>query len=198
MRPDDERQTFGEQIIRLTRRPVLAQRRFCLPTRKCIRSPHWRCQYRRRCATGFCGWSPASSPPIRNCAAPASCIASPWKCSAIFCKTGRSLSVPAANIPARRLVDVRGDGGDRILTLTHKESPPLFCGGHKTSAQTFFQHALVARAKRSPTMFRVVVKEAMALTSLALFLGMIAIWVQVIATPEPARSTTQIVFAVPA
>jgi hypothetical protein len=35
---------------------------------------------------------------------------------------------------------------------------------------------------RENTMFRAMVEEAAALTSLALFLGMIAIWAQVIAT----------------
>jgi hypothetical protein len=36
--------------------------------------------------------------------------------------------------------------------------------------------------RREKDMFRAVVEEAAALTSLALFLGMIAIWAQVIAT----------------
>jgi hypothetical protein len=39
----------------------------------------------------------------------------------------------------------------------------------------------VLRSFREDTMFRAVVEEAAALTSLALFIGMIAIWTQVIA-----------------
>jgi hypothetical protein len=41
-----------------------------------------------------------------------------------------------------------------------------------------FAHAIPAGG----TMFRAVVEEAAALASLALFIGMIAIWVQIIAT----------------
>jgi hypothetical protein len=37
-------------------------------------------------------------------------------------------------------------------------------------------------ASRGQNMFRAVIEEAAALTSIALFLGMIAIWAQVIAT----------------
>ena len=39
----------------------------------------------------------------------------------------------------------------------------------------------VLRSFREETMFRAVVEEAAALTSLALFVGMIAVWVQVFA-----------------
>jgi hypothetical protein len=41
-------------------------------------------------------------------------------------------------------------------------------------------------------MLRAIVEEAAALTSLALFLGMIAIWAHVIATSEPAASAIQV------
>jgi hypothetical protein len=40
----------------------------------------------------------------------------------------------------------------------------------------------LVRSRREGVMFRVVIEEAAALASLALFLGMIAIWAQVIAT----------------
>ena len=40
----------------------------------------------------------------------------------------------------------------------------------------------VLRSFREEAMFRAVVEEAAALTSISLFLGMIAIWAQVIAT----------------
>jgi hypothetical protein len=41
-------------------------------------------------------------------------------------------------------------------------------------------------------MLRAIVEEAAALASLALFLGMIAIWAQVIATPKPAAPAIQV------
>jgi hypothetical protein len=41
-------------------------------------------------------------------------------------------------------------------------------------------------------MLRAIVEEAAALASLALFLGMIAIWAQVIATPEPAAPSNHL------
>jgi hypothetical protein len=41
-------------------------------------------------------------------------------------------------------------------------------------------------------MLRAIVEEAAALVSLALFLGMIAIWAQVIATPKPAAPAMQV------
>jgi hypothetical protein len=46
-----------------------------------------------------------------------------------------------------------------------------------------YVHALFAHAiPAGGTMFRAVVEEAAALASLALFIGMIAIWAQIIAT----------------
>jgi hypothetical protein len=41
-------------------------------------------------------------------------------------------------------------------------------------------------------MLRAIVEEAAALASLALFLGMIAIWAHVIATPEPAAHSNHL------
>jgi hypothetical protein len=41
-------------------------------------------------------------------------------------------------------------------------------------------------------MLRAIVEESAALASLALFLGMIAIWAQVIATPEPAAPSNHL------
>jgi hypothetical protein len=41
-------------------------------------------------------------------------------------------------------------------------------------------------------MLRAIVEETAALASLALFLGMIAIWAQVIATAEPATPAIQV------
>ncbi len=41
-------------------------------------------------------------------------------------------------------------------------------------------------------MLRAIVEEAAALASLVLFLGMIAIWTEVIATPDPAAPAIQV------